>query len=1053
MECKQKEIIHPIAYSLDWVNKSKKIEMEKNMKRYRSKLVLILVVCMLLNLGSGIGFVQAKEYPIIPEADWTNEEWEDYYSEIRTCIGENESARYMTLDGIAMTDYKLYYIEGSHSISSNDSFDTEGYTEIRQLTDYPGVFVWDTSMMESGSQYFPYGRFQLYNKSETVPTKDICSVSNEDILVSKGEASELKWFTVSFEQGDVDTIELPETEIYLSGQEFNNTDGVDTGICYPCYDGMIAGGYAFSHWEDQAGKKYWWDDTITKTTRLHPVYVNEQNCTYNNSDIRSNNQYYDWTWDNTQDNNEMPKQTITSGVELLKEIAVTAYSDLGKFLIIDRDITINHEVVAAFIDETGASISQMSGLDTLYWSKDFIIITGNGSLTLDGVYIQNNDQFPSDSKAIMTVQSGGSFNVINGAIYEKCVLSVQQNATVEIDEGRILAASLFNHGTIHVSYPEDGTNEKADGGTARAISVEDIFFNASSGKINISYGIMDISNDHKWNYYVSNEDTYSTIGEMKYIRNRNRGEIVVTRDGGLNLDASSSSYQNDRMRLMPFVNEGTITIDAFPSEGYYRNVCQLEYSRFLNKGNLTIEQKSYTPKYEYSWGDHMDSSAAGLRAYKAEITNEGIITINTESGIGLRVDEAFFDPNDTIESTTADRIQYGKLANKKNGTVQVTSSTDSIGLVIGEEAVLDNEGNITLTNTNTNQRTNNITLGSNGTINNNGSILNNGSIGYSYCTAQEMLQYNGNAFTGNGFFSFLYSLDYTDSDLLRESEVKMTVDGVDLGNVASQYSVYGFYPADKTIPVTIKTSGYEDYSGSFKIPATVDDYRIGTDYNNNENYVRTFVLNLVKRIGDVSNVTPPPSSNPDFATTSDKQNATENNNTSTSTIPKVGTRLVETKTKAIYMVTKEGREVTYVKPKNKMATFVSISKTVVIDGITYQVTAIGVNAFSGCSKLKKITIGKNVAAIGNNAFYKCTKLTKIVIPSKVNKIGRNAFYGCKALKSITIKSAKLTSKNVGSKAFKGIHAKATIKVLASKLKDYKKILKARGVGKKVKIKK
>jgi hypothetical protein len=42
---------------------------------------------------------------------------------------------------------------------------------------------------------------------------------------------------------------------------------------------------------------------------------------------------------------------------------------------------------------------------------------------------------------------------------------------------------------------------------------------------------------------------------------------------------------------------------------------------------------------------------------------------------------------------------------------------------------------------------------------------------------------------------------------------------------------------------------------------------------------------------------------------------------------------------------------------------------------------------------------------------------------------------------------------VGSKAFKGINAKATIKVPKAKLKAYKTILKSRGIGSKVKIKK
>ena len=79
-------------------------------------------------------------------------------------------------------------------------------------------------------------------------------------------------------------------------------------------------------------------------------------------------------------------------------------------------------------------------------------------------------------------------------------------------------------------------------------------------------------------------------------------------------------------------------------------------------------------------------------------------------------------------------------------------------------------------------------------------------------------------------------------------------------------------------------------------------------------------------------------------------------------------------------------------------------------------------------------------------------LAKITIPAKVKKIGKQAFFGCKKLKSITLKTQKLTNKNVGSKAFKGIHAKATIKVPKSKHTIYKKILKEKGVSSKAKIK-
>ncbi|MGN0368690.1 MAG: leucine-rich repeat protein, partial [Wujia sp.] len=117
------------------------------------------------------------------------------------------------------------------------------------------------------------------------------------------------------------------------------------------------------------------------------------------------------------------------------------------------------------------------------------------------------------------------------------------------------------------------------------------------------------------------------------------------------------------------------------------------------------------------------------------------------------------------------------------------------------------------------------------------------------------------------------------------------------------------------------------------------------------------------------------------------------------------------------------------------------------------VKTIGANAFSGCSKLKTLSMGANVTTIGDKAFYKCTALTKVTIPAKVSKIGKQAFYGCKNLKSITIKTTKLNSKNVGSNAFKGIYAKAAIKVPKSKLTSYTEVLKAKGVSSKAEIKK
>ena len=117
------------------------------------------------------------------------------------------------------------------------------------------------------------------------------------------------------------------------------------------------------------------------------------------------------------------------------------------------------------------------------------------------------------------------------------------------------------------------------------------------------------------------------------------------------------------------------------------------------------------------------------------------------------------------------------------------------------------------------------------------------------------------------------------------------------------------------------------------------------------------------------------------------------------------------------------------------------------------IKTIGENAFYGCEKLQAVTFGKNVTTIAGKAFYKCIKLQKITIPSKVSKIGSSAFYGCKKLKNITIQSKKLTSKNVGNKAFKGIYSSSTIKVPKSRFSAYKNMLRSKGVGAKAKVKK
>ncbi|MBR5673045.1 MAG: leucine-rich repeat protein [Muribaculaceae bacterium] len=70
----------------------------------------------------------------------------------------------------------------------------------------------------------------------------------------------------------------------------------------------------------------------------------------------------------------------------------------------------------------------------------------------------------------------------------------------------------------------------------------------------------------------------------------------------------------------------------------------------------------------------------------------------------------------------------------------------------------------------------------------------------------------------------------------------------------------------------------------------------------------------------------------------------------------------------------------------------------------YDVTEIGEDAFSNCSRITSITIGPKVTKISKRAFYNCSGLTGMSIPNSVIYIGDFAFSGCRGMTSLTIGS-------------------------------------------------
>lgn len=117
---------------------------------------------------------------------------------------------------------------------------------------------------------------------------------------------------------------------------------------------------------------------------------------------------------------------------------------------------------------------------------------------------------------------------------------------------------------------------------------------------------------------------------------------------------------------------------------------------------------------------------------------------------------------------------------------------------------------------------------------------------------------------------------------------------------------------------------------------------------------------------------------------------------------------------------------------------------ITVSGVKFKITNASTNgkgkvAVSGVKKKNKKSL-----VIPAIVTYKGVKY-------KVTAINAKAFSGCKKLKKITVKSKTITK--VGKNAFKNIHKKCVIKVPASKLKKYKKLMKKKGQAKTVKIKK
>ncbi|WP_337461620.1 leucine-rich repeat protein [Jutongia sp.] len=140
---------------------------------------------------------------------------------------------------------------------------------------------------------------------------------------------------------------------------------------------------------------------------------------------------------------------------------------------------------------------------------------------------------------------------------------------------------------------------------------------------------------------------------------------------------------------------------------------------------------------------------------------------------------------------------------------------------------------------------------------------------------------------------------------------------------------------------------------------------------------------------------------------------------------KKGKKLTDSKG-AIYKVTSDktgSPTVEYSAAAKGAKGTITIPAQVTIKGVTYKVTSVGASACRNRAGITKVIIGKNVKKIGNRVFS-----------------------GCKKLKKVTIKTTKLTESTVGSNAFSGISSGVVVKVPESKVKAYRKLFKKKGIS-------
>ncbi len=819
----------------------------------------------------------------------------------------------------------------------------------------------------------------------------------------------VRLYTVHFEQGKYEALFLPEDRIiskYGYDSLVSDTDLFVSGfgtVRHP-----VSAARAFAYYADEKGNRIDNVRDLTGPVTLHPVFVNEDEMYKGNDYIAENDYMYsgfcrsNLAWNVVVDN-----VSIKKGTELARRLLI-AINEKDGMCLIEKKVTLSRSELSKVYsglaeNDPGRTYLQPEN-GYFYNQNEFILIKSGGTLVIDGVRFSNG--------FYISLQKGAKLVVRNNAKLDNCVIGIQEGAELVIEDSTVDGA-VINAGKITVKTP---AYKRSTDSFDRESIKSSLFLNCSTGVIDLDYGalVWGVGFDMDIEAGMVKSDMRDDKDALVF----NNGTVNVTGYGHINMTAG---YQNREHKASyaksPIVNNGTINIKSTSERYYLFAPVKIDHNSFYNYGTIKITSdvkrtNEYADSFAARVMQWIESNNAEIQLDESEFINYGTLDLDIKNGVGMSVVEGFFPRDMVIKrfEEDGDRSSHGRLENRKGGKINIVTDK-GCGIAIGRNAYLINDGTVTIKEKDSNSGEPSLLIG--GMLINNSKITNDGSIGYSTgCMYKEQKAYaldngySGKKWTGSGRELLGYSLNISGAgyeewfNLYVTSGKSVLCDGRTYSGGDTYDTV--FLPVNTKVKMTVKVSKCADKTVEYTTAKSVSDYfndaykRItsGSDPNN---YIK---ISMTKGTGTADkSVTPKPMDINDQII--------------------IGNMYYSVTTADL-----KGGTVCFEHTGYSTGDLV-VPDTITYEGRTYKVTMFD---YAG-TDVTSVTLGKNIEYINQTAFMFSDKL-----------------------KSITINSTLLKSGCVEYGAFDKVPNSCVITVPKKKLKGYKKIFKAAGLSKKVKVK-